>query len=435
LAVNQRVKEVMATAEDPGIVAEVALKLPAPRIRPDGCRDTKGPAARGCGGVMSTPDIAVQERAAGVAQANAALKRSLDLLANESDLEGFFGRVLCEIGVCLDARYILMWLMDGKPGNVVPKLAWSEASGPGNADDVLPAEVTGAILVSAELLHSNEGPTLHSAKNRAASEQERENPLVAHAIGALLHLPLLIGEEFLGGITVLLTETEQPTVVEIGRARALAHQATLTLRLEWLSAKREAAALLKERARIAREIHDGIGQAFIGIHRHLRSAFAPDFSLAIAKAIELAKDGLAETRRTVKALGPRQLSNMSFLDAVQDVAGKVIPQKIRFLLSTTGTWPALTPEKESNLFRVIQEAFSNIARHSFATQLNLDVSVTPQELSILIQDNGRGFAPHDKTTGVGLTCMRQRIEAIEGFLRVASTPGSGTQVFIRLACA
>ena len=359
--------------------------------------------------LSTTPDIAPQQRAAGLAQANAALKRSLDPLANEAGLDGFLGRVLGEIGARLDARYILIWLVDGKSGTVAPRLAWSKACGPGNADHLLPPEVTAAML------------------------EQPDNPPATLGASALLHWPLLVGVDPLGGITVLLTRTEQPPAAQIEWVQALAHQTTLALRVDLLSAQREAAAVTKERARIAREIHDGIAQTFIAITRHLHGASAPTGSLAVARAIELAKDGLAEARRAVKALGPQQLGDMSFLDAVQDIAQKVIPQRIQFLFSSAGTWPALAADQETNLFRVIQEAFNNVANHSSATQLNLDISSTPGELSILIQDNGCGFDLHGKEAGFGLACMRQRIATIDGVLQVTSAPGSGTQVFIRLA--
>lgn len=363
---------------------------------------------------MSTPDSAAQERGFGLAHATAALKRSLDLLANESDLDGFLGRVLCETGDRLGARQILMWLIDRKSGTAAPRLAWSQACGPGSADDLLAPEVTAAILASARRHSPDERPAVH---------------------GTTLILPLLIGDDHLGGISVMLTQTGQPPFAEVAWVEALAHQATLALRLDFLSAEREAAAVLRERARIAREIHDGIAQTFIGINRHLHGAFAASDSPAIARAIQLAKDGLVEVRRTMKALGPHQLSNMPFLDAVQEVAWKVIPQNIQFLLSSTGTWPALPPEREGNLFRVIQEAFNNVAKHSSATRLNLDVSSAPGELSILIQDNGCGFDVHGKEPGFGLTIMRQRMDAIDGFFQLVSAPGSGTQVFVRLAWA
>lgn len=360
---------------------------------------------------MSTPDLAAQERAVGLARANAALRRSLELLANETDVDGFLGRVLDELGGRLGARYVLIWLIDGHSGAAAPRLAWSRAGGPGHADDLLPPEWTRAVLL------------------------QRDKPSTVPGGSELLRLPLVSGNVPLGGITVLLTQTAQLPIAETDWVQALVYQTSLVLRLDLLSAEREAAAVRSERARIAREIHDGIAQTFIGIHRHLRGASAPADSMAVARAIELAKDGVAEARRTILALGPRHLGNMPFLEAVQDIAGKVIPQKTQFLLSSKGTWPVLPRDREAHLFRVVQEAFNNVAKHSLATQLSLDVSAAPGELNILIQDNGCGFDPRGTEAGFGLTYMRQRIDTIDGMLEVSSAPGSGTQVFIRLPYA
>ena len=354
------------------------------------------------------PTADVRDDEAWVEVRASALRHSLELLAHESDVDGFLGRMLADIGGRLDARYVLLWLTDARSGAAVARLAWSRAGGPGHADDLLPPEWMGAVL------------------------QQRDTPLDALESSGVLHLPLVMGDHSPGGIAVLLPSTEQLPRAEKAWAQSLAYQTNLALQLGWRSDERVAAALRKERARIAREIHDGIAQAFVGIHRRLQSASASGDWVAVAGAIELAKEGLAEARRTMQALGPRQLGDMAFLDAVQDIAGKVIPQNIQFLLSTKGAWPVLAPEREANLFRVVQEAFNNVARHSFATRLNLDVSSTPSELSLLVEDNGCGFDVRGTEAGFGLTYMRQRIDAIDGVLKVSSVPGSGTQIHIRL---
>jgi signal transduction histidine kinase len=340
------------------------------------------------------------------------LQRSLDLLAHESDVDGFLGRVLGEIGGRLDAHYIVIWLIDGKPGTAALRLAWSETHGPGRADDLLPPELARSMLERAEHLAHETLPALDT--------------------GALLHLPLWIGGHNLGGFAVVLAGTGQVTAVEIEWAQALANQATFALRLDSLAAEREAAAVLKERARMAREIHDGIAQTFVGISRHLRSVPATADVHGVARALELSKDGLAEARRVVKALGPRQLGNMSFVEAVRDAATKIIPQPIQFRFSSTGTWPNLSPDRETHLFRAIQEAFNNVARHSFATELSVDLSSMPDGLTVLIQDNGRGFDVHRSEAGFGLRSMRERIDGIRGFFEMVSAPGCGTKVVMGL---
>ena len=338
----------------------------------------------------------------------AALRRSLELLAYKSDVDGFLGRMLADIGGHLDARYVLLWLTDAKSGAAVTRLAWSKARGPGDADDLLPPELMGAIL------------------------QQRDDPLAVLEGSGVLHLPLVLGDHSPAAITVLVPRTEPLPRAETAWAQALAHQASLALQIGLRSDEREAAALRIERARIAREIHDGIAQAFVGIQRRLLSASASADWVAVAGAIELAKDGLAEARRTMQALGPRQLGDMAFLDAIQDIAGKVIPQNIQFVLSTKGAWPVLSPEREAHLFRMLQEAFNNVAKHSFASRVNLDVSSKPGELSLLLQDNGCGFDVRGTEAGFGLAYMRQRIDTIDGFLKVSSAPGSGTRILIRL---
>ena len=187
---------------------------------------------------------------------------------------------------------------------------------------------------------------------------------------------------------------------------------------------------------MAREIHDGTAQAFIAINRHLRHALAAADAVvvetAVVQAIELAKHGLMEARRSIKVLMPRPSDGLSFLDLVRDVARRVVPREIQFGLLSVGAFQALAPDREWHLLRVVQEALSNAVRHSSASRVGVDVSSTVEGLTVSIHDNGCGFDLNRKSDGLGLVFIRQRADALRGQMLVQSTQGAGTQVVLQI---
>ena len=88
----------------------------------------------------------------------------------------------------------------------------------------------------------------------------------------------------------------------------------------------------------------------------------------------------------------------------------------------------LSSETNTALFRVVQEALTNISKHSHATQVHLSLTETSQTVTLVLEDNGSGFDPSENTTGFGLQGMRERIEALGGRLWLCSQPGRGCQI-------
>jgi signal transduction histidine kinase len=84
------------------------------------------------------------------------------------------------------------------------------------------------------------------------------------------------------------------------------------------------------------------------------------------------------------------------------------------------------------LYRIMQEAMTNIAKHSQATQVNLTLNETLKELELIVEDNGRGFDPTQNTTGFGLQSMRERTEALDGLFYLNSQPGQGCRLHLNI---
>jgi signal transduction histidine kinase len=215
------------------------------------------------------------------------------------------------------------------------------------------------------------------------------------------------------------------------------------LHAQLLTQAREAG-VLDERGRMAREIHDTIAQGLTGIITQLEAADAAhdrpdDRDRHLGNAKRLARESLAEARRSVEAGMPAALESRTLPDALREVAGEWselngIPADV----TITGDAIALHPDIEVALLRTGQEALANVAKHAGATRAALTLSYMGDVVTLDIRDDGVGFAVADRGpadpsgSGFGLTAMRQRVARVAGSLAIESEPGGGTAVSARV---
>lgn len=249
-------------------------------------------------------------------------------------------------------------------------------------------------------------------------------------------MPMVSNDRVIGlfGLAYDRSVDVQPNPQRLELCEVLAQQATLAVRMADLSIDSRRAAVLDERARLAREIHDGIVQNFIGIRMQLSKAPSGPADDKIAKAMKLATQGLTEARRAVKALGPWRLHQHDLRTALEEMAVGALGDAVQVVVKHSGEWGELPQETEGHLFRIIQEAVNNIAKHAKATVVSIELSAGPAERSILVTDNGEGFdleAAHAES-GFGMFTMRQRAASIGADLEILSRPGHGTQLLLSL---
>lgn len=193
-------------------------------------------------------------------------------------------------------------------------------------------------------------------------------------------------------------------------------------------------AVLSERQRMAREIHDTLAQGLTGIISQLGAAEHagddPDaWRRHVAAAAGLARESLTEARRSVHALRPEQLRTERLGEALAGVAGRWSAlHEIPAQVTITGTVRTLRPEVEVALLRAAQEALANVAKHARASRVDVTLSYLDQEVALDVRDDGSGFDPSRRHLGFGLVAMRQRIEDLSGMLQVESEPGAGTGI-------
>jgi signal transduction histidine kinase len=220
---------------------------------------------------------------------------------------------------------------------------------------------------------------------------------------------------------------------------------------EQLLTQAREAGILDERQRMAREIHDTLAQGLAGIITQLQAAEQASADPAERRrhfetATRLARDSLAEARRSVHALRPEPLERDRLGGALRGVAEhwsalNAIPVQV----TTTGTERNLPPETEFALLRTAQEALANVAKHAAATRVGLTLSYMGEDVVLDVRDDGRGFDPARASRepvyagghaaadgaprgGFGLVAMRQRIEGVSGTLQVESELGAGTAI-------
>ncbi len=271
--------------------------------------------------------------------------------------------------------------------------------------------------------------------------EDGKTSLLLHLIrfGVALAIDLLL----VFGLTWLLWERERR--IEQHK-KALAELGDANLRLEATIAENEdlhqrllvharEAGTREERQRMAREIHDTLAQGLTGIVTQLQAAeqAADDpagWRRHLAAATHLARESLAEARRSVHALRPEPLETGRLSEALAGVAARWSALNgIPVQVTTTGTARAIAPEAEFALLRAGQEALANVARHAHATRVGVTVSYMENEVAVDVRDDGVGFDPADSgRDGFGLVAMRQRIAALSGTLQVESEPGGGTAI-------
>ncbi|PSB05889.1 histidine kinase [filamentous cyanobacterium CCP2] len=202
----------------------------------------------------------------------------------------------------------------------------------------------------------------------------------------------------------------------------------------------EAASIIEERNRMAREIHDTLAQAFTGILAQVGAAKqvltddveATQAHLDLIK--ELARTGLSEARRSVVALRPQLLEEGSLQSALHRLVTQLraAANDTTLYYEVKGTAYALSTEVESNLLRIGQEALTNVLKHANADEIRVELIYDRDQVCLRVQDNGQGFGVGNipASEGFGLLGMSERAERIGAQLTIRSQPGQGTEIIV-----
>ena len=197
----------------------------------------------------------------------------------------------------------------------------------------------------------------------------------------------------------------------------------------------------EERTHIARELHDGLGQALTALKFDLawlvgRLSKTDGVLRDKAQTISTQIDGTIKTVRQLSSeLRPGMLDDFGLAASIESHAQEFEERTgIRCDLREVEPEPALTRAQSIAVFRIFQETLTNVARHAQATQLAIRLSAKDGRLCLQVRDNGRGLTPDALagTHSLGVLGMRERAELLDGMLDIASAPGAGTTVTVTI---
>ncbi|HEU0055250.1 MAG TPA: GAF domain-containing sensor histidine kinase, partial [Longimicrobium sp.] len=391
----------------------------------------------------------VRERAAELVRANEALRRFADRVAARGGPGGLDG-VLREIALAVGPADTTVYLRDPLSGALrLHSFALGEACGchPAQAGMRWRSYEPMAAGFLDRLLAADPHAAVFALRAGDADPRWAEERAAMAAMGyqGAVSVVMRTGGEVMGMLTVGLRGRAGLGVEEVELLRSLANQAALVVLLTRLGdrAREEArqSAVLEERNRIAREIHDTIAQGLSGIifglEGTVRGAEVPDaLRRQIGSALEVARGSLAEARRSLWALRPVPLAAEGLESALRRLVEQHRDGAAELALEVAGGGaPLADAETELGLLRVAREAVSNALRHAGAARVVVRLEQAEEGVRLSVADDGRGFDPEALAPGqsFGITGMRERAARAGGALEIESAPGRGTVVSVRVA--
>jgi signal transduction histidine kinase len=196
------------------------------------------------------------------------------------------------------------------------------------------------------------------------------------------------------------------------------------------------AAILEERNRMARDIHDTLAQGFTGVIVQLEAAedaascgHQKEADKHLHRAADLARQSLIEARRSVHALRPDALERANFWDALKGIIKSITAgTALHTTCELRGKVPELSRMWQENLLHIGQEALTNTLRYAGARNFRARLRCNGKEVRLELWDDGSGFEVKDRHAGLGLTSMRERVQQMNGELEITSAHGKGTTV-------
>ena len=259
-------------------------------------------------------------------------------------------------------------------------------------------------------------------------------------VRSLMWIPLVVREQIVGILSISSASPRAFGSHDTALALGIARQAAVAIENARLHERARQAAVLEERQRLSRELHDSVTQALYGISLYAEAAFRSLTDGKTEPAVanlqevrETAQEALGEMRLLLFELRPPLLQEQGLaaalrarLQAVESRAGVVTE------FASEGD-VRLAPEKEQELYRVAQEALNNVLKHAHAARVTVRLAVFGGNTTLVIADDGVGFDPSlHAADGFGLPGMRERVERLGGKLIIESSPGAGTRVQVEV---
>jgi signal transduction histidine kinase len=253
--------------------------------------------------------------------------------------------------------------------------------------------------------------------------------------------PLVVRDRAIGAIAVYGNNADRPfTTDDRSILQILANQAAIAVENDRLTELLRNLAVLEERERISKELHDGVIQSIYSVGLNLQGARSllgdhPDrASQRIDDAINELDSVVRDVRNYIFELRPRVVEERGFEEAI---LGLVRELEVNTTAHTTAELApscggALGPSGQAHVIQIVREILSNIARHAHATEVRLRADARDGQFLLDVEDNGAGFDPSVPSRGHGLRNMAARAAAIGGKIEISPRDGGGMRHRVRV---
>jgi len=372
-----------------------------------------------------------------------ALTYTLDVLATAPAPDRFLGQMLSTIGRLLSAQSVILWLLD-ESNDLLVLRAWAEGTNFAKADPEHPFIKNPSSWKEdpglRELFFSGAPVACEDVEHDAYTSNDLREYLKSGGTKKFLRIPTLVGGRVKGFIGIRHGDRPPYRPEEIELAQALAHQAMLAIQLNEFAEQSRQSAILEERNRMARDIHDTLAQGFTGVIVQLEAvedAIAccrrKEANEHLQRAGELARRSLNEARRSVHALRPQALQGGNFWEALKGIIKNTTAgTALHTTFNLRGKMRHLPLVWQENLLHIGQEALTNALKYAHPRNFETRLTFKTKELRLELRDDGDGFKVKDRHDGFGLAGMRERVEQMGGKLKISSARGKGTDVLVTL---
>lgn len=357
-------------------------------------------------------------------------------LGGETDPEVVLQLVAKRGRALISARVLMIELARGD------RLVMAAAAGE-VPPQLIGSEVALADTLAAQCMRTGRAQMLEDELNRARFEEHGLGNLGVPAAAGIV-VPLLFRGQSLGVLLALDRLEDGPSfsVDDVMLLESFASSAaTAVATAQSVTSDRQRqrlAAAEAERQRWARELHDDTLQSLsalrIGLATARRSGGAEALGSAVGQAVEQLEEAIANLRTLITDLRPAALDELGVKAAIEALAERAgrnsmeVDVSIELHDGADGESARLSEELETALYRVVQEALTNAAKHGLAKRAVIEVRQQDGRIQLLVRDDGRGFDPDKRTEGFGLMGMSERVALLGGDLDVSSAAGKGTTI-------
>jgi len=368
------------------------------------------------------------------------MMRSLDVLATEAAPGKYIGEMLRTIGQHLHAIRVVLWVRNQQDDSLSLRLIIEndrQVSADPDHPIVKDPQAWKNMALLQEMLFTKSPVICDDIEHDSRLAPEFRKYLISRGSKRFMTVPMFVSGELRGFIGIQHAEKGTYRADQIELAQALAHHVMLATHGQELVEQQRQAAILKERTRMARDIHDTLAQGFTGVIVQMEAAEEalmeedPENAVRhVRRARKLARESLGEARRSVHALRPQALEKAGFADALKAIIkNTTVGTSLRSEFQLQGEPRELGPDVEENLLHIGQEALTNALRHARATKFQAQLSFGSEAVRLELSDNGDGFAIDGVNgDGLGLIGMKERAEQIGATVEVSTKPGAGTRI-------